>query len=581
MSGRIYCGDNLEVLREFIPDSSVDLVYLDPPFNSQRNYHVVYEGSQALEQAFKDCWSWDEAAPAFAQLVEDSTVPKGLKSLLRSLKELLGENDSDLLAYLSMMTPRLLAIHRALKGTGSMYLHCDPTASHYLKLVLDSIFGSDKFQSEIIWQRSTGKSLSTRKLPNNHDVILVYRKGEVFTWNADEMFVPYDVDNLEPKTAAKYSHRDPDGRRYRLDNLINPNRDRPNLTYEFLGVTRVWRWTKDRMKEAHANGLVIQTKPGTEPQFKRYLDEQRGRPLGDVWTDIAPLNSQAAERTNYPTQKPLALLERVIRAASKPGDLVLDPFCGCGTTVESAERHGRKWIGIDIAPKAVEVISSRFERVELAQPEIIWHPADEEAAKELAKANKLDFEKWVLRKVKAAKQRKHDRGIDGESNYKDGSKSYHVLVSVKGGAINPGMMRDLVGTVHRVQADIGVMVTLLPPSKEMKREATEAGFLNVSDERGLIPRIQIATVAQLFSELKPIRVPGENKTVMPKKTLPPVAGTQLSLDIQGGAGSANDNGAGKSKRPSLPGGPRKTQPAPSAAKAKPKSAPPARRRSSR
>jgi adenine specific DNA methylase Mod len=229
---------------------------------------------------------------------------------MRALRGFLGE--STMMAYLAIMAPRLVELRRALKDTGSIYLHCDPTASHYLKLLMDSVFGPENYRNEIIWERTLSKGLMTRRLPQNHDVILAYQKTDNAVWNSDAAFVPYDPGDLDAKTASKYNLRDPDGRRFQLTSLLNPNPDRPNLTYEFLGVTRVWRWTRERMQREYENGVVVQTKPGAVPRMKRYLDEQRGRPLGDVWTDIPPLNSQAAERLGYPTQKPEKLLTRII-----------------------------------------------------------------------------------------------------------------------------------------------------------------------------------------------------------------------------------------------------------------------------
>jgi adenine specific DNA methylase Mod len=330
-SNHLYYGDNLDILRNDIASASVDLVYLDPPFNSQANYNILFkahsgEQSQAQIEAFEDTWHWNEhAETAFDQVMHSGNSDAA--EMLRAMRAFLKEND--LMAYLTMMAIRLIELHRTLKSTGSLYLHCDPTASHYLKTLMDAIFGVENFRNEIIWQRSTGKSLMTTRLPNNHDVILAYQKTSDGYWHEAAMFSPYDADDLPPTVAAKYTHKDADGRIYQLDNLINPNPNRPNLTYEFLGVTKVWRWTKDRMRQAHADGLVVQSEPGRVPRLKRYLDEQRGRPFGDVWADIPPLNSQAQERLGYPTQKPVALLERILRLASKPGDVVLDPFCGC------------------------------------------------------------------------------------------------------------------------------------------------------------------------------------------------------------------------------------------------------------
>lgn len=361
---RLFYGDNLDVLRESIADESVDLVYLDPPFNSNRAYSVLFreksgDDSQAQLEAFDDTWTWTHESEAlYMELMQSGTTPNKIKDALEAFRRLLGDND--VLAYLVMMCARLMHLHRALKPTGSLWLHCDPTASHYLKVMLDGIFGGENFRNEVIWQRSTGKSLMTRRLPNNHDVLLVVGKTEATKWIESAAFVPHDVNDLDARTAAKYRHRDADGRLYRLDSLMNPNPDRPNLTYEFLGVTRVWRWTRERMHAAYESGIVVQTKPGTVPQMKRYLDEGRGRPYSDVWTDIPPINSRAAERLGYPTQKPLALLERVISLTTEPDDVVLDPFCGCGTTVDAAQKLGRRWVGIDVTTLAVDLIDARL-----------------------------------------------------------------------------------------------------------------------------------------------------------------------------------------------------------------------------
>ena len=265
-------------------------------------------------------------------------------------------------SYLIMMAVRLLEMRRILKPTGSIFLHCDPTASHYLKALTDAIFGAGNFRNEIVWTRTLAKALMTKRLPANHDVLFSYQMTDQAVWNADATFVAYDPENLDEKTAAKYRHREKDGRLYRLDNLINPNKNRPNLTYEFLGVTRVWRWTRERMQAAYEAGLVVQRKPGGVPQLKRYLDEQKGRPLGDVWSDIPPINSQAQERIGYPTQKPLALLERIIKASSNKGDIVLDPFAGCATACVAAERLQRQWVGIDLSPLAAKLVKSRLRK---------------------------------------------------------------------------------------------------------------------------------------------------------------------------------------------------------------------------
>lgn len=326
---KLYYGDNMDVLREHIATASVDVIYLDPPFNSDRIHNVLFwemsgADSSAQIQTFDDIWTWTQDTEALYRDLASGSAPLNVSAAIEAILKLIGE--TDLMAYLIMMTARLLELHRVLRATGLIFLHCDPTVSHYLKIICDSIFGSENFRNEIIWQRTQAMSSMARRLRSNHDVILAYGRSDRALWNESALFQPYDPSGLDPKTREKYSQRDSDGRLYQLTSLINPNPDHPNLTYEFLGVTRVWRWTKERMQEAYDAGHVVQTGPGRVPRLKRYLDEQRGKPLGDVWSDIPPLNARAAERLGYSTQKPLKLLERIIEAASRPGDIVLDPL---------------------------------------------------------------------------------------------------------------------------------------------------------------------------------------------------------------------------------------------------------------
>lgn len=506
----LFYGDNLEILRKHIDDESVDLVYLDPPFNSRTTYNVLFkspagEGSQAQIEAFEDTWHWNHhAEDAFDQVVKSGNSDAA--NMLIAMRSFLKEND--MMAYLTMMAVRLLELHRILKPTGSLYLHCDPTASHYLKILMDAVFGIRKFSNEVIWQRTTGKSLMTRRLPNNHDTILFYQKDQDATWNEEAIFLPYNENDLPEKTQTKYKYRDPEGRLFRLDSLINPNPDRPNLTYEFLGITRVWRWTKDRMQDAYKRGLVVQTNPGTVPQLKRYLDEQRGIPLGDVWTDIPPLNSQAQERLGYPTQKPLALLERIISASSNEGDLVLDPFCGCGTTVHAAQKLNRRWIGIDVTHLAISLVKRRLiDAFPQAQFDIAGVPKDIGGARTLAEADKHQFQLWALSMIEAQPykggKKGGDTGIDGYLYFKpDGKATEKAVVSVKGGQnLNPNMVRDLVGTVDAEKAKIGIFLTLEDPTTGMKTAAAKAGFYET--EYGKFEKIQILTVEDLFDGKRP------------------------------------------------------------------------------
>lgn len=514
---RLYFGDNLTVLRQHVRDHSVDMVYLDPPFNSQARYNVLFKSPRedvvsAQASAFLDFWSWGhEAEGAYHEILTEIGGPTA--ALIQALRTALGE--SDMMAYLVMMAIRLSELRRVLAPGGVIFLHCDPTASHYLKLLMDGIFGAARFANELIWQRSTAKALMTRRLPTNHDVILFYG-DESRIWNEDAAFLPYDQDNLPDKTAEKYSLMDPDGRLYQLDNLINPNADRPNLTYEFLGVTRVWRWTRERMQAAYERGIVVQPGPGKVPRLKRYLDEQRGLPLGDVWTDIPPLNSQARERTGYPTQKPLALLDRIMRLSTSKESVVLDPFCGCGTTVHSAQSLGRQWIGIDVSIHAVHVIEERLGEAfgAGAVPRAEGIPADYDAAARLAAMLPFQFQWWAnyligvhrLNEVKKGP----DRGIDGELFFPNGpGRAYgRLLTSVKGGKhVNPAMVREFRGVIEREKAELGLFICLDPPTREMEREAVVAGFASVV--HGRIPRLQIMSIADWFEGRRPHLPPRE------------------------------------------------------------------------
>jgi len=331
---KLYFGDNLDVLQE-IGDQSVDLVYLDPPFNSQALYNVLFkspkeDAESAQAQAFRDMWTWgDEAEWSYKEIMK---LGGGTARFVDALRSALKE--SDMMAYLVMMAIRLHVLHRKLRSTGSLYLHCDPTASHYLKILLDGIFGVESFTNEIIWQRTTPKGLAFTRFPSNHDVLLFYRAGESFIWTPQ--YKPY---------SEEYLHRynlidDATGKQFQATSLLNPNKDRPNLTYDFHGHRKVWRWTRDRMLKAENDGKIYFPPGGGVPREKRFLEEQEGIPVTSVWIDIPPVNAVAQERIGYPTQKPIALLDRIIQASSKPGDMILDPFCGCGTTIEAAERAG-------------------------------------------------------------------------------------------------------------------------------------------------------------------------------------------------------------------------------------------------
>jgi DNA modification methylase len=515
MENTLYYGDNLDILKRYIPEESVDLVYLDPPFNSNANYNVLFKeknGSQAASQirAFEDTWTWSsDDEEVFADIV---TRGGKVADCLQAFRTFLGP--CDMLAYLVMMAPRLVELRRVMKPAGSIYLHCDPAASHYLKMLMDAVFGPEHFVNEIIWKRTSAKGLAFTRFAGDHDTILRYSRRDKWTWNPS--YTEHDPEYLR----KFYRHTEPDtGRRYRLDNLANPNKDRPNLTYEFLGVTRVWRWTKDRMMEAYRQGIIIQSAPGRVPALKRYLDEQEGTPVDDIWTDIQPVQSQAAERLGYPTQKPEALLERIIRASSNEGDLVLDPFCGCGTTIAAAQKLGRRWIGIDITHLAITLMKKRL--LDAFGPEtkfkVMGEPTSLPDAEALAESDPYQFQWWALGLVGARpvdEKKGADKGIDGKIIFRGEKPGQFetVILSVKAGHLMANHVRDLRGVVDREKAAIGVLISMEDPSKQMQTEAVTAGFFESKTWGKKYPKIQLLTVAELLAgktiDMPPIRQVG-------------------------------------------------------------------------
>jgi site-specific DNA-methyltransferase (adenine-specific) len=447
--------------------------------------------------------------------------------MLRAMRSFLKEND--MMAYLTMMAVRLLELHRVLKHTGSLYLHCDPTASHYLKVLLDAVFGPTNFGNEIIWKRQNAKGLAFTRFARNHDVILRSTKSEEWVWNAQ--YTAHDPDYIR----QFYKFQDEDGRIYRLADLTNPNKNRPNLTYEFLGVKRVWRWTRERMEEALRAGLIVQNKPGQVPALKRFLDEQEGTPIDDVWFGVMPVQAQAAERLGYPTQKPLALLERIISASSNEGDLVLDPFCGCGTTVHAAQKLNRRWIGIDVTHLAIHLIKRRLnEAFPKIAFDIVGEPKDLDGARALAAQDPYEFQKWALSMIDAQPfkggKKGGDRGVDGYLYIKlESKKTEKVIVSVKSGqSLNPAMVKDLIVTVDQEGAKMGIFLTLQPPTRGMVTQAAAAGFFKT--DYGQFPKIQIVAVEQLFSPGNPLHLPLQDTSVF-KQAKREQAEKQSELDL--------------------------------------------------
>jgi len=510
----LYYGDNLEILREYIPRESVDLIYLDPPFNSNRNYNVLFKdesGKEAEAQitAFEDTWHWNEKAEqTYQALVTESS--EGISNMIGALRQFIGTNQ--MMAYLVMMAARLVELHRVLKPTGSLYLHCDPTASHYLKIVLDSIFGTENFLNEITWKRTSSHNDSKRNFSNVNDILLFYGKTNSYLFNPQHS--PYTKEYIE----KNFRYIDETGRRYSSDNLRSPN-PRPNLTYDYKGYKphpNGWTVSNERMQELDQQGrLIFPSDLSGRIRIKKYLDEMPGVVIGNNWDDISPVSSQAAERLGYPTQKPLALLERIISASSNEGDVVLDPFCGCGTTIAAAQKLNRKWIGIDVTHLSIALqkyrLRAAFNLNEKKDYQVIGEPEDLSSARQLAQDDRYQFQWWALSLIKArplggeagSKQGKKgsDKGIDGVITFIDDNsgKPKRLLVQVKSGKVGSPDIRDLIGTLNREQAAIGVFITLANATRDMKTEAATAGFYRSEGWHKDFPRLQIFTIEELLS----------------------------------------------------------------------------------
>lgn len=517
----LYYGDNLDILRNhaYFPNECVDLIYLDPPFNSARSYNVLFKdesgrASEAQITAFEDTWHWGpQAEQTYHDLVVGDFGTPRVSKAIGALRDLLGDNQ--MMAYLVMMAARLVELHRVLKPTGSLYLHCDPTASHYLKIVLDAIFGPEQFRNEIIWKRTSTHSDAKRWSPVN-DTILYYTKSNIFTWNTQY------AEHSEKHITTKYRYDDGDGRGfYQLDNMTSPN-PRTNLMYEWKGhksPPNGWRYSRETMEKLDAEGRIWYPKSKDQrPRLKRYLANTSGRIMDNVWIDINPVNSQGKERLGYPTQKPVSLLERIIAASSNPGDTILDPFCGCGTAIAAAQKLGRRWLGIDITHLSIALQKYRLQDMFNLKPgdyRIIGEPEDLQGAKALAKDSENDgryqFQWWALSLVRAKPlgqavsggregKKGSDKGVDGVISFiDDGSgKPKEVLVQVKSGKVKSGDVRDLRGTMERRKSAIGVFITLEPPTREMEAEAAAAGFYESSTYEKSFPRVQILSIEQLL-----------------------------------------------------------------------------------
>lgn len=506
----LFYGDNLDILRNRFPSDCVDLVYLDPPFNSKADYNVLFkeksgEQSTAQIQAFSDFWQWNtESKHAYDYLA--TQTPFRVSDLVTSLHGFLGEND--VFAYLVMMGEGLLELHRVLKPSGSLYLHCDTTASSYLRLLLDGIFGPKNFRNEIIWKRFNFHA-DAKRFGRVADRLLFYSKTDEYYFKKQR--APYKKAYID----SKFTNIDENGRRFRLANL-NPPAERGPI-YDFHGVTRAWRFTKEKMLELEAQGLIY-TKSKV-PQLKRYLDGLEARGGGavhEIWDDISGINSQAKERMGYPTQKPIELLDRIIDASAPEGGWVLDPFCGCGTAIISAEKQHMHWVGIDITFLAINLVKGRLnDSFPTATYAVEGEPRDLESARALAQ-NRYQFQWWVLFKIGALPagsteanprigKKGADEGVDGWLRFVDKAEGYYekIVVQVKSGHVGVKDIRELRDVVTRQRAAMGIFLTLEEPTSEMVREVNVTDPYVSSLWKHDFPKIQILTIEQLLQGERP------------------------------------------------------------------------------
>lgn len=534
----MYFGDNLEVLREYVATGSVDLVYLDPPFNSNRNYNVIFTRSDRLPkdnlaqiQAFDDTWRWSPVTEQQYHEMLAGAVPSRVADVVRALHALLGENDA--MAYLVNMAPRLVELHRVLKTTASLYLHCDPTMSHYLKVLLDAIFGAHNFRDEIVWKRHNARSVKQSIWPRLHDVILYYGKSS--TAYFAETRVSSGV-RAEPHDLVRWD----DGETYRTKDLTGQGTRQGETGKPWRDVDptrggRHWRVMHAALDAMDAEGRIHWQRNGMprERALLPYVPDERQAVVGDVWNDIDSINAGAAERLGYPTQKPVSLLQRIVAASSRPGDVVLDPFCGCGTTIDAAVTLEREWIGIDVTYIAVDLIRKRLQHTFgesiSTTYDVTGIPRDMAGARQLFARSAFEFERWAVSLVGGTPNQKQvgDRGIDGVVRFYTDAKGEtgRVLVSVKGGkSLGPQFVRDLIGTVQTERAEMGSLLTLSTPTRGIYDAVAHAGAYHWPITGGAYPRAQVLTVEDLLA--------GQRMQAPPALVLPyiPAGRHKVSVD---------------------------------------------------
>jgi len=548
MKNRLLYGDNLPLMREIASDS-VDLVYLDPPFKSDVNYNVLFKADgltsdEAQLTAFKDTWTWDAAAQATYDEIQDCQNVT-LVNFVNAFKG--GLDRTPMLAYLVNMAIRIVEIHRVLKRTGSMYLHCDPTASHYLKVLSDAVFSPVNFRSEIIWRR-TGSHNKMKRWAPVHDVLLFYTKSDAYTWNhprrpymlghVKENFIEaedgsFKTDYYGNVLTGSGTRNGESGKPWRGFDPTAKGRHWavPSKIWEEVGIDPSDLTQHQKLDLLLEQGFITITEGEAWPIYQMTVSTNSGTAAPDIWAfqpytegtvfgtssgidaDVRWLSPQDAERLGYPTQKPLGILKHIINASSRPGDLVLDPFCGCGTTIAAAQMLARRWIGMDISPFAIELI--RRQRLEGAFPhlkvdvdyEIDGLPTTIDGARMMADKDKKGFEIWAVSKIDGIPNNKKgaDKGIDGRVRFKpDGKNAKFAVVSVKGGKLKPDDVRSLMAVAQREDASslgFGVMISLNQPTPGMKADAASAGTMELHGNR--YPKVQILTVEDILKGKKP------------------------------------------------------------------------------
>ena len=516
---QLYFGDNLDILKDLHrkhPEGYIDLIYIDPPFNSKRNYNILFEDiemkdTKAQKEAFADTWSNVSYIDTLNEIKE---LDLDLFSFINALDQI--RISKGAISYLTTMAIRIWYMHKILKESGSFYLHCDPTMSHYLKLICDLVFGENNFRNEIIWKRTSARS-DSKRWNQIHDVIFLFSKSNKYTWNPQ--FKEYSQDYIEK--FYRYIEEDT-GRRFTSSDLTAAGTRNGSSGMNWRGIDvrskgLHWKFTIEKLDELDKEGRILwPKKQGGMPRYKRYLDEMKGIAIQSIIDDIAPIQAHADEKLGYPTQKPVTLLERIVKASSNDRDIIADFFCGCGTTIAAAEKLNRKWIGSDISHLAIKLISKRL--IDTYGPkvretyEIFGFPRDIASARELGnqtRRGRFKFEEWIVEVMLhgVLNQKKTETGFDGYFTMDiQGKHKDVVLIEVKSGGATLTQLNHFIRTVEKKDADAGIFVCFTEQvTRGMKETAKKAGYYRpeLYHTRNQYERIQIITVEDLLDDKLP------------------------------------------------------------------------------